>query len=272
MQARALGVPYVHVEHGSDYVQLDARLPSLAARAYDTGIGRQVLRRADVRLAISAAAGAFVRRLAGVDASVVYRGLPLDRLDAARPAPEASAFAAGRTLVVYVGRLIDGKGVGDLVSAMAQLGDHVCCAVIGDGPRGPELRRRAEALAPGRWRFTGYLPEDDALAWIRAADVVVNPSYTEGLPTTVLWAAALGRAIVATDVGGTGEVVRDGVSGLLVRPRAVAQLRGALAALAADPPRRERLGAVARQDALLRFDAAAGARRWLALAAGRISS
>jgi glycosyltransferase involved in cell wall biosynthesis len=168
VQARALGVPYVHVEHGSDYVQLDARLPSLAARAYDTGIGRQVLRRADVRLAISAAAGAFVRRLAGVDASVVYRGLPLDRLDAARPAPEASAFAAGRTLVVYVGRLIDGKGVGDLVSAMAQLGDHVCCAVIGDGPRGPSSaagprrsRRAAgasRATSPRTTRWRGSVP------------------------------------------------------------------------------------------------------------------
>ena len=264
--ARALGVPYVHVEHGSDFVQLDAWWTSAAARIYDGTLGRLVLRRADVRLAVSAAAAGFVRQLAGVDADVVYRGLPLARLEAASPPPAAVRFADGRPLVVYVGRLIDGKGVGDLVEAVAGMREDARCVVVGDGPRGPELRRRAEETSPGRWRFTGYLPEDDALSWVQAADIVVNPSYTEGLPTTVLWGAALGRAIVATDVGGTREIVEHGVSGVLVAPRAPDELRLALDALAADPARRERLGSAARAGAHDSFDAVTGARRWLELA------
>jgi glycosyltransferase involved in cell wall biosynthesis len=227
-----------------------------------------VLRRADVRIAVSAAAAAFVRRLAGVDATVVHRGLPLDRLDAVRASADA-ALAADRPIVAYVGRLIDGKGVADLVDAIAALPQEVLCVIVGDGPRRADLEQRAARAHPDRFAFTGYLPEDDALAWVMAADVVVNPSYTEGLPTTVLWAAALGRGIVATDVGGTGEIVTDGTSALLVAPRDVDRLHDALARLLGDDALRARLGATARDDVRRRFDTVAGATRWLAVATPR---
>jgi glycosyltransferase involved in cell wall biosynthesis len=268
--ARRLRVPYVHVEHGSDYVQMDG-FAEKVARLYDATIGRAVLRAADARIAISAAAAEFVRRLAGVDATVVYRGVPLDRLGAARPAPGAGELAGGRRLIVYVGRLIDGKGVADLVTAVDGIAANVCCVVVGDGPRRADLERQVGAARRGdRFAFLGYLPEDEALAWIAAADVVVNPSYTEGLPTTVLWAAALGRPVVATSVGGTPEIVADGVSGLLVPPRAPAVLQAALESLVADPELRERLGAAASEDIRERFDTERGAERWLAAASAAL--
>lgn len=270
LHARRLGVPYVHVEHGSDFVQMERRWAGWAARLYDETLGRLVLRAADVRIAVSAAAAAFVRRLAGVDATVVHRGLPLERIAAARAAPRARELAAGRPLLVYVGRLIDGKGVADLLAAVDGLDDDVLCAIVGDGPRRADLERRAGVGRRGRFAFLGYLPEDDALSWVLAADVVVNPSYTEGLPTTVLWAAACGRPVVATDVGGTPEVISDGVTGMLVPPRDVAALRSALAALVGDPTRRAELGAAARLDVRERFDTRAGAARWLAIAAASL--
>lgn len=267
LHARRLRVPYVHVEHGSDFVQMDRGWAGAVARLYDETLGRLVLRFADVRIAVSAAAADFVRDLAGVEAEVVHRGLPLGRLDAASPAAEAAELAAGRPLLVYVGRLIDGKGVADLVEAVEGLDREVLCVVVGDGPRRADLERQAAAAGrPDRFAFLGYLPEDEALRWVLAADVVVNPSYTEGLPTTVLWAAACGRAVVATDVGGTPEVVADGVSGVLVRPRDVDGLRAALDALAVDPERRAALGAAARRDVRERFDSLAGAARWLEVA------
>jgi glycosyltransferase involved in cell wall biosynthesis len=267
-QARWLRVPYVHVEHGSDFVQMERRWAGAVARLYDETLGRLVLRAADLRIAVSAAAAGFVRRLAGVDATVVHRGVPLERIAAARPAPRAADLAAGRPLIVYVGRLIDGKGVADLVAAVNALDDDACCAVVGDGPRRADLERAAAAGRAERFAFLGYLPEDEALGWVCAADVVVNPSYTEGLPTTVLWAAACGRAVVATDVGGTPEVLSHGATGLLVPPRDVAALRAALGTLASDPARRAELGAAAKRDVRERFDTEAGAACWLALVRG----
>jgi glycosyltransferase involved in cell wall biosynthesis len=165
------------------------------------------------------------------------------------------AFAGGRPVVTFVGRLIEGKGVADLVRAFAGLRaeDPVLC-LVGDGPRRADLEALAEALGiRERVRFAGYLDEADALAAILASDVVVNPSYTEGLPTTVLEAAFLGRAVVATDVGGTGEVVQDGHSALLVPPRDPRALSAAIDRLLADPALREHLGALARADAEARF-------------------
>lgn len=269
LHARRLGVPYVHVEHGSDFVQMDRRWAGTVARCYDATLGRQVLRRADVRIAVSAAAAAFVRRLAGVEATVVHRGLPLARLAAARPHADAAALTRGRPLVAYVGRLIDGKGVADLVDAVAGLREEVLCVIVGDGPRRADLEAQAGRTHDARFHFTGYLPEDEALSWVSAADVVVNPSYTEGLPTTVLWAAALGRGIVATDVGGTPEIVTDETSALLVAPRDVAGLCAALERMLGDAELRARLGAAARADVRVRFDEATGARRWLAAVSPR---
>lgn len=253
-QARRLGVPYLHIEHGSDYVQLDQPLAAAAARLYDHSLGRTVLRRADRVIAISEAAGAFVERLAGLSPQVVYRGLPLERLATVAPAPDVMECAAGRPVLVYAGRLIDGKGVRDLVEAVGGLGRDVVCVVLGDGPRRPDLERQAAAEAPGRFAFEGYVSEDRVIAWIKAADLVVNPSYTEGLPTSVLLAAACGTAVVATDVGGTREICPDGEAGLLVPARRPELLRSALELLLDDPSLRDRLGAAGSARAARLFD------------------
>src|SRR4051794_24757592 len=212
------------------------RLPGLVARVYDETLGRLVLRRADARIAVSAAAARFVYRLARVDATVIYRGLPRERLAAAHPTADAARLAGGRPLIAFVGRLMDGKGVHDLIDAVDALHDDVRCVIVGDGPaRAPWQARAAAAAHPERFAFLGYLPEIDALSWVMSADVIVNPSYTEGLPSTVLWGAACGRAVVASTVGGTPEIVTDGVSALLHAPRDVQGLRAALARVVGDP-------------------------------------
>jgi glycosyltransferase involved in cell wall biosynthesis len=267
--ARRLGARHVHVEHGADSVQGTRRGPVLAARLYDATLGRAVLRLAHTRIAVSAAAAAFVRRLGGVDATVVYRGLPRARLAAARPTPEAARRAGGRPLIAFVGRLMDGKGVHDLIDAVDRLDTDVLCVIVGDGPaRGMWEARVGMASHPERFAFTGYLPEADALGWVVAADIVVNPSYTEGFGLTVLWGAACGRAVVATAVGGVPEIVTDGVTALLYPPRDVAGLQAALDKLLNDPDLRDRLGSAARADVWARFDDAASASRWLAVARG----
>jgi glycosyltransferase involved in cell wall biosynthesis len=176
--------------------------------------------------------------------------------------------AAGRPTIAYVGRLIDGKGVGDLMNALAALEDPgFFCCVVGDGPRRQQLEAQAARLGLAeRVVFMGYVGENDVIAILKAADVVVNPSYTEGLPSSVLYAALCGRAVVATDVGGTPEIVEDGTSALLVAPRDVAALSGALARTLADPALRARLGRAAFASASLRFSWDPAVDRFLELA------
>jgi glycosyltransferase involved in cell wall biosynthesis len=265
--ARAVSRPLLHVEHGSDYVQLTGRGPRAAARMFDHCLGRLLLRRADAVVAISGAAADFVRRLAGREATVIYRGMRLEQLEAARPDPELLAWAAGRRVVSFVGRLIDGKGVGDLLRAYAELEAPAVVCVVGDGPRRAELEELATELGVAeRVRFLGYLPEQRAWAAMRASDVIVNPSYTEGLPTSVLEAALMRKAVLASDVGGTGEIVTAGCSAILFEPRDVAGLRAGMQLLLENPELRERLGDAARAEASGRFDWGQGAARFAAIA------
>ena len=271
--ARACERPLLHVEHGSDYVQLTGRMSGAVARAYDVTIGRLVLRRADLVVAVSRAAAGFVRRLAGREAEVVYRGMWPHRLTSISPDARVRGFARGRLAVTFVGRLIDGKGVSDLIRAFALLEhrDAVLC-LIGDGPRRADLESLALELGVSeRVLFAGYLDEAEALAAILASDVIVNPSYTEGLPTTVLEAAFLGRAVLATDVGGTAEVVQDGCSAVLVAPRDIEALARGLSRLVADAELRERVGHAARAGAEQRFSWEQSAERFALVARRALS-
>jgi glycosyltransferase involved in cell wall biosynthesis len=266
--ARVVRRPLLHVEHGSDFVQLSGRAPRAAARLYDLLLGRLLLARADGVIAISRAAAAFVERLAGRDAVVVYRGMDRARLAAAEPDPHVLEWAHGRVVITFAGRLIDGKGLPDLLAAFAGLPDEraVLC-VVGDGPRREEIELLAERLeVADRVLMLGYLSEARAWSVISSSAIVANPSYTEGLPTSVLEAALLGKAVLASDVGGTPEIVTDGDGALLFKPRDVDGICSRLERLVDDPDLRERLGAGARAGAVGRFDWRASATRFAAIA------
>jgi glycosyltransferase involved in cell wall biosynthesis len=86
------------------------------------------------------------------------------------------------------------------------------------------------------------------------SDVVVLPSYREGLPKVLLEAASCGRAIVATDVPGCREIVEHGINGLLVPPKDVNALVEAMIKLAKDPELRIQMGQNGRKKVLREFD------------------
>jgi glycosyltransferase involved in cell wall biosynthesis len=139
--------------------------------------------------------------------------------------------------LVFVGRLIEGKGVRELIEALRTL-PGVELTVVGDGPQRAELERLATGLAI---RFTGHLEHDQAVAHIASSQCLVLPSHSEAFPNVVLEAMSLGVPTVATRVGGTVELVQDGVTGLLVPPRDPRSLADALHRILDDEPFSARL-------------------------------
>jgi glycosyltransferase involved in cell wall biosynthesis len=93
----------------------------------------------------------------------------------------------------------------------------------------------------------------DVTALLRSCHVALLPSYREGLPKSLLEAAACGLPIVAADVPGCREICRDGVNGLLVPARSAAPIAAALERLADDPARRRAMGAASRRLAVDEF-------------------
>ncbi len=227
--AKRKGLRRVHIEHGSTPVQSGNFFVRFVANTVDTTIAQPVLRMAAGVVAVSKPAQEFVRKLSGREAIVVHRGMDL-------PEGTRSAPSGKPNTVCFVGRLISGKGVQDLLDALAEVkaaGVPVHARICGDGPVRGMLETKAKSLGlADQVEFLGAVDHPTALKEMAAATVVVNPSWTEGLPTTVLEAAAMSACVIATDVGGTSEIVTDGETGWLVpaqQPRALAKaLREAL--------------------------------------------
>jgi glycosyltransferase involved in cell wall biosynthesis len=143
-------------------------------------------------------------------------------LDAPRNPPEPG----GRISLLKVGRLSPEKGQLLLLEAIAQLAPQypgLRLAFAGIGPLEAELRRKAAELGiAGRVDFLGYITDMPPV--YAKTDLVVQSSFTEGLPNVMLEVAYLGVPVVATDVGGTREVIENNVSGLLIPPRSLPAL------------------------------------------------
>ena len=122
--------------------------------------------------------------------------------------------------------------------------------LAGEGSEGDALRADAAALGD-RFRFLGL--RGDVPEVMAAADVLVVPSINEGMGRVVLEAGAVGTPVVASDVGGIPEVLRDSVTGVLVPPESPESIARVLVALAGSPERLERMGIASRAHVIPAF-------------------
>ena len=182
--------------------------------------------------------------------------------DLFRPMPndgalrEAWGVPTDAPLIGLIGRLSRQKGHVGLFAALPAIwlafpDAHVVLA--GAGELEQDLRTQASQIDPlGQIRFVGQ--QLDMPRVLAAIDIFVLPSLYEGLSFAVLEAMATERAIVATAVDGTVEVIEDGRTGLLIPPGAPEALAAAITRLLADPMLRVRIGRAARQTILHGFD------------------
>lgn len=155
--------------------------------------------------------------------------------------------------IVYFGRMTRGKGIDLLIQAFGRLvkdHPHARLSLIGSGERLPWLRELVKELhLSDRVQFTGWLQGEALFSRLIAHDLFCLPSFSEGLPSSILEAMSIGLPIVATDVGGVSEIIEHNVSGILIPPRDQEALTRTLLELVGDPQRRVQL----REEALLRW-------------------
>lgn len=147
--------------------------------------------------------------------------------------------------LVTVGRLVPWKHVDKMIGTIAQL-DNVGLVIVGDGPERKYLEELARMLSVAdRVYFAGQRSKAETLALMASCDIFVLNSTYEGFPHVVLEAMALGLSVVATAVGGTPEIMKDGENGMLISAEDHS-LSAVLEQLARDPLLRQRLGQGAR--------------------------
>ena len=146
---------------------------------------------------------------------VVRCGLPFDRIPLKSP-------AVGQKTIICVGRLSPEKGQAGLLRAFAKVRSshpELELRLVGDGPERSALEALSEELGvSGAVTFAGRLPEEETLAEIARSDLLVLPSFMEGLPIVLMEAMAVGVPVIASRVAGIPELVEDGATGLLFTP------------------------------------------------------
>lgn len=159
-------------------------------------------------------------------------------------------------VALYVGSLGREKNVQVAIAALRQL-PGVELLVVGDGPERHRLQTLAAEVAPGRVRFLGTSHEPSRI--MAAADALVLPSATEGMPGVLIEAGLSALPVVATDVGGVSEIVVEGETGRLVRPGDHDALAAALRETLDHPGA---MGQAARARCLARFETEAVTAVW----------
>lgn len=211
-------------------------LPSAYRRV---GRALEALRMADLTVSYSSA----------IDRHLATNGVARRRVVPLFPTMSAQTGSghAERRRVVFAGRVIATKGVEVLIRAAREVdAEFVIC---GDGWRLAAARRLAQRLRVAeRVRFTGWLETDRLAHELAEASVVVMPSiWPEPFGLVGIEAFAAGRPVIASDTGGVGDWLRDGVNGLGVRPGDHHALARALGELLADPARQLKMGAAGKE-------------------------
>ncbi|HEX6629040.1 MAG TPA: glycosyltransferase family 4 protein [Gemmatimonadaceae bacterium] len=251
--ARRVGLPVISVSRGWT-------AHTLKVRAYEA-LDRRMLARMDAVVCVSAGQAVKVLRsgIARDRLHVIHNSVDPTRFRTRNPGERAvleTLFTHKPDVIIAaVGRLSPEKGFDQLIDAariIVSAAHHVGIVLIGDGPERRKLEARVRAAGlESNVVFTGFRNDVDRL--LPSADILVQSSYTEGLPNVVLEACAAGVPVVATDVGGTSEIIDDVVNGFLVPPADPAALAGRVINLARSPLLRQEMGQRGRNIVRSRF-------------------
>ena len=265
------GAARIITAHGGDVFGLRGAVLDRFARA--------ALTRADAVTVNSKATERAVDTLAQGRANV--RVIPIGADTDLLPDPDLTARLRARhrrgngPLVVFVGRIVEEKGVTDVVSAVADLRrthPDVTAAIVGAGQHVDVVQQLATDLGVAdRVVLPGWADPEDVPSWFASADVVLAPSrigkegWQEGQGLSIIEAMGAGRPVVATATGGIPETITHGETGMLVPPASPDRLADAVRELIADPDRAAEIGKRARDSVAQRFSRGASADSFAAL-------
>jgi phosphatidyl-myo-inositol dimannoside synthase len=236
-------LPHVLTVHGGDIFGLRGKLMGWFKRSALHGADAVTVNSSVTRQAVIETAGP-LPRLETIPMGVSVAPANPKQQDLARELRAAHRRGTG-PLLLFIGRIVEEKGVADLVHAVRLLREthpDVHALIVGEGQERAEMERlAAQAGVAASITFTGWVEPTDIPAYLRAADIFVGPSRTapdgwvEAQGLTFLEAMAAGLPVVATRTGGIVDYVIDGETGMLVPERAPEQIAEAVTRVLGDP-------------------------------------
>lgn len=183
---------------------------------------------------------------------VMPMGVHLDRFNYSLKSDESSKVNINEITLLFVGRIADKKGLPTLIDAMFILKDSITnfrLYIVGGGPLKSTMEKRVSDLELNKFiKFKGRVSDQELTELYLSSDIVIVPSIiseygdTEGMPVVILEAMAAGTPIIASNVSGIPDAVKDGVNGFLVEQKNAKQLAEKILYLIEHPEVRERMG------------------------------
>jgi glycosyltransferase involved in cell wall biosynthesis len=203
---------FVHVEHGASLPHLTGFLKNLVLMFYVHTFGRLTLLLANAKVCVSNGVKDFLKEYYGEKEKrllVIRRGFETQELKISKEDSELKKKAKEKKVLFFAGRLTEGKGVQDILHALKELeDDSLHLFIAGDGGYKKELEDLTKKYRLQKQvTFLGSIPHARVLNCLKTSEIFINSSYSEGLPTVVLDALFSGTKTIATNVGGTQEIL-----------------------------------------------------------------
>ncbi|MBM7690810.1 teichuronic acid biosynthesis glycosyltransferase TuaC [Peribacillus deserti] len=217
--AEVKNLPWILTLHGSD-VNVYPHYSKGAMKAF-----LQSIRLADEVVSVGSNLKEKAKDLSGRDSTVLPIGVDLSRFQLPKQfkleVRRQLGLPLDKKIVLFVGRLMEAKGVFELAKALESLPEEVAAAYVGDGPAYEKLNSHPQFNK--RIFLTGQVENSKVKDYLFASDVFALPSYREGMPTVVIEALALKVPVICTAVGGMTELFGQH-SKLLIEPKSAASL------------------------------------------------
>ncbi len=240
--SKQLQKPAFVVEHVTGYMTINNKILNYLGKIYENWVTSFMKKRVTAFYAISKACANWLNNFNIESQGIFYNGVVLDSLNI----DESNAFTKkdnNEITFTFAGRLIESKGIKLLVEVFTDLQkkyNNIKLIMCGTGELYNELKEKTADNS--NILMTGQIAHSEVMKLLSNSDLVVIPSnYPEGLPTLILEAGACSAAVIATNVGGTNEVISNEELGILIEPNNLQELKDAMEKLIINKELREKL-------------------------------
>lgn len=238
-------IKWVHIEHGSDFVQLSSKFKSFIAKSYDYTFGWLIFNCSDLNVSISKAVQKFVYTFNKRQSPLIYRGLDMEELNTTSKDQNIQKEYSKKIIITFVGRLYKWKGVENSIKSIKQLPleikNKVIFLIIGDGEDFSYLKKISKN--ENCIKMLGSISRKKATSILKISNIYIHSAYPGGgLSTSLLEAMHCHNAIIATPNEGANEIIQHNKTGYLTESKNIQMLQKYLINLINNPDKVEMFG------------------------------
>jgi glycosyltransferase involved in cell wall biosynthesis len=214
-------IPLVHVEHGSTHSVLKNKFVSIINILYDHLVGGLIVNIAYKNVGISNSSCNFLKHIGAKEPILISDGIDLDFFKKVDTGIREKLDLTNYAIITFIGRLIYAKGAQDLIAIFPKIkkkNPNTKVIIVGDGPYKNELQKMIDKEYKNDILFLGTKTPREIVGILNITDIFINLSYSEGFGITILEAGAVGVPIIATEVGGVPELIKDYETGIIINP------------------------------------------------------